>query len=515
VRRLIAWAAFACAVLVAPALAQELTLRALSGGFAVTGDLQGFDGDYWRLTTPEGPVTLRAAKVRCEGADCPEPGQTTGFSISAATGPGAVLVPALIRAYGAARGYGVAQEAQDAGHQRFWLQAATGTSRRFPIDLRRIGAAEVFADLAASVADMGISDRSVNEAELAILRDAGLGDLHAPDQELLLALDALVPAVNPQRALRRVSFRDLSAALSDAQSGWGALSPDAPAEPLTLALRANGADLERLQAQLPGIASPLAYFADGAAVSQAVQADPGRLGLLARSELGGARALRLQETCGLGHGANAAELALGGYPWMIPIKAYVPARRLPREMADFLAFLQTEAAAGVMRRAGVVRPSATPVEVPLAQRALVGLRLADDPAQLAALRGMTTALEGATPLAISVPGRGQTGPLRGLRRLALGALGRALALQEIPPERLLFVASAADRPRALALISDMRADLAPLLPDALAGRLQSVPVLLDGALLPMACPGAPWAGWMNTRVDVWLRPATDTPLREN
>lgn len=510
--RKLAQAVLACAVAPALAFADPVTLSAVRGTFAVTGTLQSYDGAYYRVLTENGPVTLRGDAVTCSGAGCLAPGETTGFTFATTRSLAAVLAPALVRAFAAQNGLSVSTVTEGSGIL-FEVQGTGPDDRRFPVRLRVMSASEAFADLAAQASDFILVDRSVSGAERVILRDAGLGDMALPEQEYLLALDGLALLASPRQGLQTVSLGDLAASLAEPNPGWARLGGRIEGS-LALTLRAEAEDLGRLTALLGPMQSPVAYRVDGFAVQQAVQQDPTRLGVVAASARGAGLALRVMESCGLGHAPDVAQIATGRYPWIVPIKAYLPDQRRPRELQMFLDFLGSDTAGAVLRRAGFAQPAAAPTESDLAERSMVGLRLAPK-GQLPALQAVVTALSDAEPVGISLPAVAETGPLRGLRRLALDVLAQGIADGSLPPSRVLLLSSGPSPAQAEAYARTLLSDLRARLPQARAAELEQIRVLPDGALLPVACPGASWAAWMNARVDVWLLPATDTPAPEN
>ncbi|HLQ19724.1 MAG TPA: hypothetical protein VK146_12170, partial [Tabrizicola sp.] len=54
------------------ASAQDVTLVAREGGIVLTGTLQGYDGEFYRIDTSYGPLTVDGQGVICEGPACPD-----------------------------------------------------------------------------------------------------------------------------------------------------------------------------------------------------------------------------------------------------------------------------------------------------------------------------------------------------------------------------------------------------------------------------------------------------------
>src|SRR6056297_3777599 len=94
------WAALFLGVTCAAAGADDITLTSRDGAIEVSGTLLGFDGDFYRVQTQYGELTVDGSGVICEGPGCPS---LTNFvaelSISGSSTMGQVLLPALIEGF--------------------------------------------------------------------------------------------------------------------------------------------------------------------------------------------------------------------------------------------------------------------------------------------------------------------------------------------------------------------------------------------------------------------------------
>lgn len=492
-------------LLAAIAGADPITLTSRSDGFSLSGELQAFDGDYYRLLADYGPVTLSASEVICTGSACPQENETTGFAITAAHGPGAVMLPALLKAYGRARGLLVTRTDVDATHIQFAFGGEATGARRFPVTVRLAVSGEGFADLAVNASDLVLADRLVSVDEAAIARDAGLGDLTARGQERALAWDALTVVTSPRRDRKSVSPARVFDLWQTPGPDWRALGFD-PA-PLRLHGRAHGEDLGKLDPDAAPPKASVTWHERGADLAAVVREQPSGLGLVALSERGPAQALPLVGTCGLSHAPTRTAVALGTYPWTTPVMLYLPERRAPMDLHDFLAFLQTPEAAAVMRRAGFTLPQFAPVTTSLADR--VFRALADAPAdQLQVLSRLAARLVGAEQLGMAIfPGTTRR-DFRALSDYGFGLLARA------PAEAGAFVLVAHAES-----VAQAEADAAQLLVELAQARGDAPELVVEvagvGRALPIACADMRGAETMNRRIDVWRIPATDILRREN
>ncbi|WP_424972604.1 hypothetical protein [Dinoroseobacter sp. S76] len=485
------------------AQAETVTLTSRSDGFAVTGDLRAFDGTYFQIEAEHGLLTLSADQVTCAGAGCPAPNETTGFAVTAAHGPGSVLLPALLQAYARARDLPLTREAVDDSHILFELGNAE-TPQWFTVRVRLALPAEGFADLAVGEADLVLSDRLVSSDEMAIAQDAGIGDLTALDQERILAFDALVAATSPRRPSQAITAEGFRALWYNRRPDWAGLGY--PAAPLRLHARAHGEDLAKLDDTGASPGAPVTYHENGADLAAVLRDQPSGLGLLPLSRRGPAQALPIVGSCGLTHAPSTTGVALGRYPWTFPLAIYAPDRRMPLDLLAFLAFLETPDAALVLQRAGYVLPNARVVESSVAERVFRAMAEASAE-ELQVLQTLSRALQGADQLGLSLRPAATRRDLRALSERALDVLA-----QFEPNAELVMVAYADTVAQAQADAQQARIDLA----EARGNRpALAMDVIAMGAALPIACSEDRWAAEMNRRIDLWQRPLTDSLRIEN
>lgn len=507
---------------VGSAAAQDVTLSARSGGLTLEGRLLDFDGEFYRIDTVYGELTVDAAGVVCRGTACPDPETFVAeVTISGARAMGEVLMPALIEAFAARRGLGVARAIRDALGFTYTLTEAGGRTLA-RIDFRLTTTEEGFADLVAAEADLAMASREATPAEVALGREAGIGTLSSPSQSRVVAFDAYVAAVAPDNPAVAITPEALARALAGELSDWGELG-GAVGEPVRLHAMAPDLGVQQgIEALLLAPAglslSPSAIrHPDAAAVDDAVAADPLALGVTVASALGGARALPITGGCGFLLRPDEAAVRSEDYPLVAPMFLYAPARRLPAVARDFLSFLSTPAAQRVIRRAGFTDLGTR--RQPLSaqgERLANAILAAGGEIGLADLQGMIRALAGAERLSHTFRFR------RGAAGLDAPSRGSAIQLSEAieagvyDGHEILFVGfSDAEGSAAANLrISRIRAETAMAAVRALAGSTEgdrlAFRALAFGEALPMACDDSEWGRGVNRRVEVWVRPIART-----
>ena len=505
---------------VAAPIGPEVTLIGREGPLRVTGRIRGYDGDVYAIDTAHGALTLDAAAVTCEGAGCPD---RPSIAIEGDGALAGVLMPALIEAFAARRGYASTREAMPDGGVAYRLEDGAESLR---IALRRTGSEAALASLADGRADLALSMRAPRGAEVRAAREGGAGDIAEGMRRRVLALDALVPVVSPRNPVRALGLGELAALFSGEVADWAEVG-GAPG-PVALHLpEAGGQRGPGLRGQGDAPLGALALRGRDAPSGHGEPvagrgARPGRA--RRRATLGDARLARplaLRGPCGLVVRADPDAVRAGDWPLTLPLGVHLPARPLPRLARELVAFATSPQAQRVVRRAGLLDQA--PHEIPLGEQgdrlaaailsatprtsAATG-SVADEGVPLAALRAAVADLRGLTRLTptfrfergvrLDAPSREAVERLAA--RIASGALdGRRLVFVGFgdatgSPERNL----ALSRRRAEAVLEAVRARLpardgAPLLS-----------ALGHGEALPLACDDTALGRRLNRRVELWV-----------
>ena len=81
-------------------LAQDITLTSRDGKVEIEGTLLGFDGEFYRVETKYGELTVDGSGVFCEGPACPSLVDFVAeLAFSGSASMAEVLVPALIEGF--------------------------------------------------------------------------------------------------------------------------------------------------------------------------------------------------------------------------------------------------------------------------------------------------------------------------------------------------------------------------------------------------------------------------------
>ncbi|MEL6452822.1 MAG: phosphate ABC transporter substrate-binding/OmpA family protein [Pseudomonadota bacterium] len=497
--------------------AQDVTLMSPDGAVELSGTLLGFDGEFYRIETIYGELTVDGSGVRCEGPACPNLQDFVAeISISGSATMGAVLMPALIEGFAMRNGYVARRQPVDASHFIYVLEEPE-TAKPVALFFFHVSTTdEGFADLLANDADIVMARREIRPEERQLARDAGMGDMTDANRSRVVALDALVPIVAPSNPVSDISPQNLARVFSGRITNWQDLGgADAP-----IALHLTGPRSGLGQSVEDDVMGPMRLdFAEGITrhdlpgdVVSAVLRDPFAIGIASYADTGNARALTLTGACGFSLSAARGTIKTEDYPLTAPMFLYMPARRLPQIGRDFLAFTRGASAQNVIRRAGFVDQA--PEEVSIndqGYRFANAVTAAGPEITLGELQRMTRTLYGMARLTTSF--RFEAGSIRldAQSRSNVQQLARALEQGKYDARQILLVGfSDGDGPwtanRDIAL---RRAEAVKRAVTAAAETVNFDRIQMDvdafGEALPMACDDSAWGRQANRRVEVWVR----------
>lgn len=501
------------------ATAQDITLTSRDSKVELSGTLLGFDGEFYRVQTEYGELTVDGSGVLCSGPACPNLQDFVAeLQISGAPTLGAVVMPALIEAFALKNNYVTERkEGEDTTSFTYLIRRADDGKLAARFFFRVTNTDEGFADLLADEADIVLSLREIRSGERQRAREAGLGDMTGANRSRVLALDAIVPVVSGSNPIQGISPANLAQVLAGQITNWAALG--GPDVPIDLHLPNDGSGLGQAivdqllePAELKGLSEQATRHGTPLDLAKAVAADTFALGLTSYADRGDTQPLMLTGSCGFSMQASRRTIKTEDYPLTAPMFLYFPARRLPRLAREFLAFTRGPAAQIVIRRSGFV--DQTPEEIAVEQQ---GNRFANAIAQagteitLGELQRMTATL---TPMArLSTSFRFEAGSIRldAQSRSNVQQLARALEVGQYDARRLLFVgfsdgegAAQANRDIALRRSDAVRRAVSDA---AVAANLDRVELDIDafGEAMPMACDDSSWGRRANRRVEVWVR----------
>ncbi len=500
-----------------PAAAQDVTVTSLDGAVRIDGTLLGFDGEFYRLGTVYGEITIDASGVTCEGPGCPNlEAYVAEMRVSGSATMGEVLMPALIEAFAARNGLQAVRDETGAGRFSYLLRDRDSGVEKGAFHFHNTTTTQGFADLMADESDIVMSLREVRPSEVRAARDLGLGDLTGPNRSRVLALDALVPIVSPLNPRSAISPAQLARIFAGEITNWLQLGgPDAP---VVLHLpEAETGVAQSVQDKLMAparrdLAADVIRHATSADLARAVAGDVLAVGIASFSETGHAKPLMLSGRCGFNLRATRLAIKTEDYPLTAPMFLYLPARRLPKLARDFLTFTRSDPAQIVIRRAGFVDQAPEEVTIDAqGERFANAITAAGTEVSLKELKRLVRVLGTRHRLSTSFRFRAGSTLLDAQSLSNVQQLARSLEAGKYDTRSVMFVGfSDGDGPAdGNRRIAAKRAEAVrdAVLAAAETANLERVLVETSafGEALPMACDDSAWGKQANRRVEVWVR----------
>ena len=499
------------------AAAQDVTLKSHDGDVEISGNLLGFDGEFYRVETVYGELTVDGSGVLCEGPGCPNlENYIARVTFSGAPTVGRVLMPALIEAFAIRGDYEMRRETLADGQFVISLASKVDGSVLGEFTFKLTNTDEGFADLLANEADIAMTLREARIDEIKRARDAGLGNLTATGRSRVLALDALVPVVAPSNPIQAITTPQLAQVLSGDIDNWTVLGgPNAPISVHLHDARSGlgQATVDRLLApQRLELVEGVLRHQDSQKLTGAVADDPFALGVTSRSETGNTWELALKGDCGFALNATRRAVKTEDYPLTAPMFLYLPARRFPKLVREFLAYMRDPSAQLVIRRAGFVDQAPEEIRIDeQGDRFANAILRAGDEIRLTELQRMVETLAPLKRLSTTFRFEAGSARLDAQSRSNVQQLARALEIGLYDARRLVFVGfsdgegpAASNRNIALRRATAVQSAVTRAAETANLDRID-LGVEAFGEAMPMACDDSAWGRQVNRRVEVWVR----------
>lgn len=479
-----------------PAVAASgpVTLTTIDGSLTLKGDLVAYDGEFFRVETAYGTLTMDGGNVKCDGEGCP-PAEAL-VAKAAFLGPVDMihrLLPPLIAQFAAREGY---------AHRKIF----TG-DEALAWELSDADSGALIARFEGQV----LPEDDALERIASRFGDVSLGRIEgkAGLRQDVIALDALVPVVAPDNPRAMVTLRQLGALLQGQVTNWGSLGS---AElPVSVHLPDDPVSERMTRRLLSGRRIGSVTRHDSMeAVSNAVAADPAALGLVQYSKIGNAVPLVIAGPCGLSVPATPNSIKAEDYPLTVPLFLHRMDTLQPRVIRDFIAFARSEEAQAAIRAAGFVDQSIGRIGFDRQGDRLANavLAAAEDADAMAEVQRMIATLMEGERLTLTFRFRDGSSDLDPQSASNVIRLADVISEGAFDGREVVFVGftdGVGDRDANLRL-SERRARAVRRAVSAYAG---DVPVEFTvdafGEAMPMACDDTVWGRQVNRRVEVWLR----------
>lgn len=493
--------------------AAEVTLQTTDGSLSLTGELIEYDGTVYRIETLIGSLEIDAASVTCQGEACPAIEESTQFTIAIGDGVSNTLLANLLEEYAFQEELEAEQMVSD-GQTMLDLKRS-GEDALVSISLERSDTPQAFGRLAQGVASVALTTRPVSQGEISTFQIAGLPDPSLPEQEKVIALDALVPITAPGNRLRAITIEQLALVAAGSITNWSELG--GPNAPIRLVLPSRGtATFEVLNTLVLApnrvtVAGNVERVPSDEDLADTVARDPNALGVVSLSAQRNAQVVPIRRICGAIARPSEFTIKAEEYPLTRRVFMYLSGADVPTRVADVVAFAGSSAARDAIQSVGFIDQSISATDLDQqGVRLAAALISAPDNATLRDLQSFSTEFIDAERLSTTF--RFTTGSAN-LDNKALGDIDRMaeyLTRGEAADQEILVVGftDSFGRQDLNVILGQNRADqVLQALLDAAGGAIAPNRISSQsfGPLAPVGCNETAAGRAINRRVEIWLR----------
>ncbi|MEL6242187.1 MAG: phosphate ABC transporter substrate-binding/OmpA family protein [Pseudomonadota bacterium] len=513
IKQFLSGTAIATVAMMSPAAASQVTLNSADNTVTITGELLGYDGETYTLSTAIGVVSLFSEGVTCTGAGCPVISKDSAFSFAGSRALSDALIPTLIDGFST------------------WTKASLSTSaindstEGFSVDSTDNGKAEIsvigsntrsgFQSVLSGDATFALASRTAGAREQRQFLEAEKGDLRDAAQQHIVAVDGLLLVTHPNNPVRAITELNAAFAFSGQVNNWAQLG--GRNAPITLYVREADSGtrevFENLLMRPNGlrISDNVTVLPTDAAIAEAVQNDPNGIGFTSFAQAGDAAALDIEGVCGLRTPATAFTIKTEEYPLTRLMYMYQANADLDYHAKQFLDFLQTDEAQQAVAQAGFIDQSIS-AETINSQ----GIRVASaivnnrDPRQINSIQSMFRLLISAERLSTTY--RFETGSARldARAQADVERLAELLNGDQFENKEILFVGftDSVGKADLNQILSVQRAELVRqsilAANPALQNRVKTSTVGF-GEASPLGCNETDTGRRINRRVEIWVQ----------
>ncbi len=341
-------------------LADEVALKSADGTVNLVGDFVSFEDDHYVIRTALGDLRISAARVRCEGAACPQfetAEADLNFAGSETVGLG--MMPLLISGYASyldaeasiknteTDGEVLADLVADGGFgDEIGSMLVTSTS-----------SGDAFSALLNQTAQIGMSSRRIRPSEARALRDNGAGNMVSPNQEHIVAVDSLVIITHPSNPVSQVSLDHLRDIYAGRITNWSQLGGDDA--PIKVINRQDGSGTRtvfdnNVFGDNATSGANQEIMEDNNSMAAAVNDDPNAIGYVGYAFQRGAKAMTLINDCGIPTEPDAFSAKVEEYAIQRRLYLYNRADTSDATASDFIQYSTSAEADGVIAKAGFI-----------------------------------------------------------------------------------------------------------------------------------------------------------------
>ncbi|WP_168769511.1 phosphate ABC transporter substrate-binding/OmpA family protein [Yoonia sediminilitoris] len=341
--------------------AGEIQLTSSDGTVNMRGEFIAFEDNAYIIGTALGELRVSASRVSCAGDDCPQlEVATADVRIAGSDTVGLGVMPLLLEGYsGALDAAATIGNTSVNGEILASIVAEQGFGDEVATFLvSSTGSSDAFSNLLDKSAKVGMSSRRITPNEARELRDNGAGNMIAPDQEHIIAVDSLIVMAHPSNPITELSTDQLQGIYTGQITNWSEVGgADAP---INLVTRASGSATRSVFEQrvfggdAPSVAANAIIAETSSEASQIVNEDPNAITYVGYAFQRGAKPLTLINECGIRMTPDAFSARTEEYALQRRLYLYNRADNMDPATKGLLDFATSDAADNLIGKAGFI-----------------------------------------------------------------------------------------------------------------------------------------------------------------
>lgn len=343
------------------AVSDQVQLKSSDGTVDMKGEFVDFQDDHYIIRTALGDLRISAARVRCEGEACPTfEVDSADLVIKGSNAVGLGLMPLLVSGYAS---FLDAEASIKATEREGEILANLVGDGGFGDEMGSIlvtstSSGDAFTNLIDQSAQIGMSSRRILPVEARALKEGGAGNMVSAEQEHIVAVDSLVIITHPSNPVDQISIEQLREIYAGNITNWNELGgEDAP---IKVVNRAEGSDTRAVfdtgvfgEAEAIAVAQQVVVD-DSNTMASMVNDDPNAIGYVGYAFQRGAKALRLENECGMITEPDAFSAKVEEYALQRRLYLYNRGDVADENVDNFLDFALSDDADGVIAKAGFI-----------------------------------------------------------------------------------------------------------------------------------------------------------------
>lgn len=504
-------------------MALDVTLTSTDGTITVSGEFIDLVDDTYIVRTALGDLRIDASNMICEGEGCPTfEDVSADVAIVGSEEIGLGMMPLLMTGFAASMdadaeltnlsaGQSIATLVDDGGFGDeigSFLISATDDDNAF----------EALLDGSATV---GMSSRRITQDEARALRADGAGSMVSPTQERIIAVDSMVVVTHPSNPVETLTKDQLAGIFSGQITNWSELG-GADRDINVITRNPDSASYDFFMSYLYGDERPN-FLPQGISesdqdLSNVVFLDRNSIGYLGFAFQRGAKPVTLVNECGIPTTPDAFSAKTEEYTLNRRMYLYNRADNVDAQSQDFLDFMISQEADGVIGKSGFINLSiqSRSQDVSDTRRASLTDQVVqyDSGFEGEVLQEMLNEMDNTDRLSTTF--RFRTGSSRLDERGRLDLQRLVTYLEDVPAGATVKLvgftddvgAFDANRHLAIERADQVAENLTEIAGDRLAGI--TIETLGFGEVAPSACNISDRGRGINRRVEVWLSQSSDS-----